>query len=108
MKKLMIYLKEYWLQSVLGPLFKLFEALLELLVPLIMANIIDIGVVRADTAYILRWWRWVQRDSSARSRRSISPPEPPRARLHGCGIRSLHTSRASATPSLTHLVPRRF
>ena len=55
MKKLMIYLKEYWLQSVLGPLFKLFEALLELLVPLIMANIIDIGVVRADTAYILRW-----------------------------------------------------
>ena len=55
MKKLMIYLKEYWLQSVLGPLFKLFEALLELLVPLIMADIIDIGVVRADTAYILRW-----------------------------------------------------
>ena len=55
MKKLMIYLKEYWLQSVLGPLFKLFEALLELLVPLIMANIIDTGVVRADTAYILRW-----------------------------------------------------
>ncbi len=55
MKKLMIYLKEYWLQSVLGPLFKLFEALLELLVPLIMADIIDTGVARADTAYILRW-----------------------------------------------------
>ena len=55
MKKLMIYLKEYWLQSVLGPLFKLFEALLELLVPLIMADIIDTGVARTDTAYILRW-----------------------------------------------------
>ena len=55
MKKLLIYLKEYRLQSVLGPLFKLLEALLELLVPLIMAAIIDTGVARGDTGYIIRW-----------------------------------------------------
>ena len=55
MKKLLIYLKEYRLQSVLGPLFKLLEALLELLVPLIMAAIIDTGVAHRDTGYIVRW-----------------------------------------------------
>ena len=55
MKKLLIYLKEYRLQSVFGPLFKLLEALLELLVPLIMAAIIDTGVASGDTGYIIRW-----------------------------------------------------
>ncbi len=55
MKKLLIYLKQYRLESVLGPLFKLFEALLELLVPLIMADIIDTGVASGDTGYIVRW-----------------------------------------------------
>lgn len=53
MKKFWIYLKPYRVQSVLGPLFKLFEALLELLVPLIMAKIIDVGVASGDTGYIV-------------------------------------------------------
>lgn len=54
MRKFWSYLRPYRVQSVLGPLFKLFEALLELLVPLIMANIIDTGVARGDTTYIVR------------------------------------------------------
>lgn len=40
-------------QLVLGPLFKLFEAILELMVPLLTANIIDIGVAAGDTQYIV-------------------------------------------------------
>ena len=48
MKRLGVYLRPYTLQSILGPLFKLFEALLELLVPLIVADIIDHGISRGD------------------------------------------------------------
>lgn len=44
MKKLLSYLKPYKLESVLGPLFKLLEASFELLVPLVMAAIIDTGI----------------------------------------------------------------
>ena len=44
MKRLGVYLKPYTLESILGPLFKLLEALLELLVPLVVADIIDTGI----------------------------------------------------------------
>lgn len=54
MKKLLAYLKDYMLESVLGPLFKLLEAVLELLVPLVIAAIIDKGIGGADRGYIMR------------------------------------------------------
>ena len=41
MKKLLVYLRPYRLQAILAPVFKLLEAAFELLVPLIMADIID-------------------------------------------------------------------
>ena len=44
LKKLLKYLKNYKKEAVLGPLFKLFEATLELIVPLIVALIIDRGI----------------------------------------------------------------
>ena len=44
MKRLMMYLKDYKKESILAPLFKLLEAFFELLVPLVMANIIDYGI----------------------------------------------------------------
>lgn len=54
MKKLIRYLKDYKLESVLGPLFKMLEASFELLVPLVMAQIIDTGIGNRDVPYILR------------------------------------------------------
>ena len=54
MKKLLIYLQPYRLQAILAPLFKLLEAAFELLVPLIMADIIDTGITAGDTGYILK------------------------------------------------------
>ncbi|MCH5299704.1 MAG: ABC transporter ATP-binding protein [Ruminococcus sp.] len=48
------YLKDYKFQLIVGPLCKLFEAILELIVPLVMANIIDVGVANKDTGYILK------------------------------------------------------
>ena len=47
------YLKPYLKETILAPLFKLFEAILELLVPLIMAVIIDKGIGNQDTSLIL-------------------------------------------------------
>ncbi len=54
MIKLLKYLKDYKLQLILGPACKLFEAVLELIVPLVMADIIDIGVKNKDGGYVLR------------------------------------------------------
>ena len=53
MKKLLIYLKGYIAQSVLAPLFKLLEASFELIVPLVIASIIDVGIKNNDISYIL-------------------------------------------------------
>ena len=53
-KKLLKYFKGYVKESLLGPLFKLFEATLELIVPLIIANIIDVGIAKSDTLYIIK------------------------------------------------------
>ena len=52
--KLKPYLKPYLKETILAPLFKLFEAILELLVPLVMAVIIDKGIGNGDTALILQ------------------------------------------------------
>ena len=54
MKRLGVYLKPYTLQSILGPLFKLLEALLELFVPLVVADIIDTGIASGDSGYLVR------------------------------------------------------
>lgn len=54
MLKLAKYLKGYIKESIIGPLFKLLEACFELIVPLVMANIIDIGIKNGDKAYIFK------------------------------------------------------
>lgn len=54
MKKLLVYLKDYKKECVLGPLFKLLEASFELIVPLVMAAIIDTGVAAGDRPYIMK------------------------------------------------------
>ena len=54
MGKLIKYLRNYKKESIIGPLFKLLEACFELIVPLIMANIIDVGIKNRDFPYILQ------------------------------------------------------
>ncbi|PNV64068.1 ATP-binding protein [Clostridium sp. chh4-2] len=54
MHKLMKYIRNYKVESVLGPLFKMLEASFELFVPLVMAKIIDVGIRNQDTVYILK------------------------------------------------------
>lgn len=54
MWKLVKYLKNYKKEVILGPIFKLAEAVLELIAPLIMADIIDTGIKNADADYVLR------------------------------------------------------
>ena len=54
MKKLLIYLKNYKKECVLAPLFKLLEASFELIVPLVMAAIIDRGIAVSDRPYIFK------------------------------------------------------
>ncbi len=54
MKKLLKYLNGYKLESVLGPLFKMLEASFELFVPLVMAQIIDVGIKNQDVSYIMK------------------------------------------------------
>lgn len=54
MKKLLIYMKGFRKECVLGPLFKLLEASFELMVPLVMAAVIDTGIANRDSDYIIR------------------------------------------------------
>ena len=54
MRKLLVYLKGYEKETILGPLFKLLEASFELIVPLVMAAIIDNGVANSDKPYIMK------------------------------------------------------
>ena len=53
MRKLLIYLKEYKKETILGPLFKLLEASFELLVPLVIASMIDKGITGGDRQHII-------------------------------------------------------
>lgn len=52
MRRVLIYLKEYKKECILAPLFKLLEAFFELMVPLVMASIIDRGIADRDMGYI--------------------------------------------------------
>ncbi|MBE5887868.1 MAG: ABC transporter ATP-binding protein [Lachnospiraceae bacterium] len=52
MKKILYFLKDYKKESVIAPLFKMLEAIFELIVPLVVAQIIDIGIANADKTYI--------------------------------------------------------
>lgn len=54
MKRLLTYLKNYKKELVLGPFFKLLEAIFELIVPLVMARIIDNGIAVNDSSYVLK------------------------------------------------------
>mgnify|MGYP005761629579 CR=1 FL=1 len=54
MRSLLVYLKKYRKESILAPLFKMLEASFELLVPLVMAAVIDVGIAERDSAYIVR------------------------------------------------------
>ena len=52
--KLLKYVKEFKFSATLGFLFKIFEAALELCVPVVMASVIDKGIAYKDTNYILK------------------------------------------------------
>lgn len=54
MKFLGTYLGDYKKESILAPLFKMLEAVFELLVPLVMASIIDVGIAGGDKGYVIR------------------------------------------------------
>ena len=54
MKKLLPYLKRYTMESILAPLFKLLEVCIDLLVPLVVARMINIGVANNDRGFLLR------------------------------------------------------
>ncbi|SEG25030.1 ABC-type multidrug transport system, ATPase and permease component [Butyrivibrio sp. Su6] len=54
MRKLLVYLKDYRKETVLGPLFKLLEASFELLVPLVIAAMIDKGIASGDKSYVIK------------------------------------------------------
>lgn len=54
MFRLKKYLKDYKLQLTIGPICKLIEAIFELIVPLVMASIIDVGVLQGDRDYVIK------------------------------------------------------
>ena len=54
MKKLLYFLKDYKKESVTAPLFKMLEAIFELIVPLVVAQIIDVGIINNDRNYIFK------------------------------------------------------
>lgn len=54
MKRLLSYLSNYKLESIMGPLFKMLEASFELFVPLVVASMIDVGIRNQDAAYIVK------------------------------------------------------
>ncbi len=82
MKKLSVYLKGYRRQSVLAPLFKLLEALMDLFVPIVVANLIDIGIRGNIKAVITKDFLLMLRQTRASASRPI------------CGRRCLIMCRA--------------
>lgn len=59
MKKLLTFLKDYKKESILAPLFKLLEAAFELFVPLVIAQIIDVGIPAEDRSHIGKMFGWL-------------------------------------------------
>ena len=96
MKKLLKYLREYRLESFLGPLFKLLEASFELMVPLVMAKVIDVGIKTQDLPYILKMGGiLVLLGWSVPSRPSILLQRRPRDSVRHCEMTCSPTSAAS-------------
>lgn len=54
MKRLLVFLKAYKKETVLAPLFKMLEASFELLVPLVVQKIVDVGIANGDKAYVIK------------------------------------------------------
>ena len=54
MKRLFSYMKDYKLESILGPLFKMLEASFELFVPLVVASMVDVGIANRSVTYVVR------------------------------------------------------
>lgn len=54
MKGILRYLKDYKKESILAPLFKMLEATFELLIPIVMANVIDVGIAGRDISYVVK------------------------------------------------------
>lgn len=54
MKKIFVYLRDYVKESITAPLFKMLEAIFELIVPLVVAQIIDVGIANSDKEYIFK------------------------------------------------------
>jgi len=54
MRKLLIYLKNYKKESILAPIFKMIEAILELFVPIVMSRVIDVGIANSDKTYVIK------------------------------------------------------
>lgn len=105
MKKLLVYLRPYRLQAILAPCFKLLEAAFELLVPLIMADIIDVGISSGDTTYILKKCLVLVGlglcgFASATCAQYFSAKAATGATA-ACAVRFLRTSSRCPTPSLT-------
>ncbi|MBQ4071256.1 MAG: ABC transporter ATP-binding protein [Clostridia bacterium] len=59
MRRIFHFLRGYRVDALLGPILKLCEATLELIVPLIIANIIDTGIALGDTGYIVKQCLWL-------------------------------------------------
>lgn len=59
MRKLLIFLKDYKKETILAPLFKLLEAAFELFVPLVIAQIIDVGIPAGDKIHIGKMFGWL-------------------------------------------------
>ena len=89
MNKMLTHLNGYKREAVLAPLFKMLEATFDLLVPMVVADIIKVGIASGDTTYI--WTRCgllvlMALIGSAPSPRSISRRAPPSALPPGCGM----------------------
>ena len=54
MKKILKYIRGYGKECILGPLFKLLEASFELLIPLVVAKIVDVGIAGQDQGYVIK------------------------------------------------------
>lgn len=59
LKKLLSYVRQYTLPSILTPLTVILEVILEVSIPLLMANIVDVGIANGDLPYILQQGGWM-------------------------------------------------
>ena len=102
MRKLLVYMKDYKKESFLAPLFKLLEATFELIVPLVIAQIIDVGIQTGDTGFIISRCLLLVGfgvvGMSVPSRRSILPQRLPWALPPGCDTAC--SKKSTNSPSL--------